>query len=184
MEVLVANIISAFGHFWDFFVGFKFNEKSKVLLLSLVSSGASFICMILLSSWSGIVSVSVTMARLLAIYWKDKHSYKATWLLFLFLLLYSMVFFDENWIVALLMFIGNMMSFLPKWFCKNVQYIRLGALGANCMCIAYSILIKNFASIPFNIFNVVTICVSLVKWHIVENKTSQLQHPQEYKEGA
>lgn len=176
MNVIVANIISAFGHFWDFFVGFKFNEKSKVLLLSLVSSGASFVCMILLNSWSGIVSVSVTMARLLAIYWKDKHKYKVPWLLMLFILLYSMVFFDENLLVALLMFIGNMMSFLPKWFCKNVQHIRLGALGANIICIAYSLLIMNYASIPFNIFNVVTICVSLIKWHIVESRHEVIKY--------
>jgi hypothetical protein len=172
MEVVVANIVSTFGHLWDFFVGFKFNEKGKILLLSLVSSGASLFSMILLGSWSGVVSVSVTMARLISIYWKDKHDYKATWLLFLFLLLYAMVFFDENIWVAVLMFLGNMCSFLPKWFCKNVQYIRIGALGANLLCIVYSILILNFASIPFNIFNVVTICISIVKWHIQLNKSN------------
>ncbi len=172
MEVVVANIVSTFGHLWDFFVGFKFNEKGKILLLSLVSSGASLFSMILLGSWSGVVSVSVTMARLISIYWKDKHDYKATWLLFLFLLLYAMVFLDENIWVAVLMFLGNMCSFLPKWFCKNVQYIRIGALGANLLCIVYSILILNFASIPFNIFNVVTICISIVKWHIQLNKSN------------
>lgn len=166
MEVVVANIVSAFGHLWDFFVGFKFNEKGKILLLSLVSSGASLFSMILLGSWSGVISVSVTIARLISIYWKDKHGYKATWLLFLFLLLYAMVFFDENILVALLMFSGNMCSFISKWFCKNVQYIRIGALGANILCIVYSILILNYASIPFNVFNIVTICISIAKWHI------------------
>jgi hypothetical protein len=134
--------------------------------------------MILLKSTAGAVSVLVTLARLSFIYFKDKYHWKVDFVSIVFIGMYTMVFFDKNIVVATLMFAGNMCSFLPKWFCKDVQQIRIGAMGANVFSIIYSSMIGNYASIPFNVANIVLISLAFLKWNMTTVNAKSKQIPQ------
>ena len=170
---LIANIFSFIGHLIDFIVGFKFNEKSKIMLFCIVSSSCSLIAMILLQSIAGCISVIVTIIRLWIIYLKDKHNWKIDWVIFVFIAGYTGVFIDKDITVAVFIFTGNMIMFLTKWFCQKVQYLRIGTLTANIIFILPNYLIHNFSAIPFYIFNIITISLAYYKWHKqekIENK--------------
>ena len=181
MATIIANCLSAFGNLWDFGVGFFCNEKGKMMLLSLVSSSASLLAMILLGSWAGAASAVVTMTRLVAIYIKDKKGYRWNWMLILFLAMYLSVFADNSILIAALIFTESAISVSTKWFFKDVQKIRLAVLLVNFMAIASNLMIGNYASIPFNIFNITTISISLIKWHL---KASSSNTPAELPKAA
>lgn len=178
MMQIIANIFTALGHIIDAVAGFKFNEKDKIMLSCILSSTCSLVAMILLKSTAGAVSVLVTLTRLSFIYFKDKYNWKVDFVSIIFIGMYAMVFFDKNIVVATLMFAGNMCSFLPKWFCKDVQQIRIGAMGANVFSIIYSSMIGNYASIPFNVANIVLISLAFLKWNRATINAQSKQIPQ------
>lgn len=164
--IVLANVSSLAGNLVDFFVGLRYNEKSKIILFNLLSSSFSLIAMILLQSKAGAISVIVTMVRLATIYLKDK--YKLKWvnpLILVFIALYGLTFLDNNVWVAFSIFVCNMCSFIPKWVSKDMQKIRAGALLANIAILWTNVVIKNYASLPFNIFAIVSISIQFVKWH-------------------
>ena len=164
--VVVANIVSLFAQLVDFFAGLKFNEKSKIILCNLLSSSLNLITMILLDSRAGIISVIITLIRLITIYFKDKYNLKSLNMLFpVFIGLYALTFTDNNVVVALTIFFSNMCSFIPKWVSKDMQKIRIGALFANIIIIISNIMIKNYSAVPFNVFAVVSISIQLIKWY-------------------
>lgn len=164
--IVLANIFSLAGNLVDFFVGLHYNEKSKIILFNLLSSSCSLVAMILLQSKAGAISVVVTMVRLATIYLKDKHKLK--WmnpLIIVFIALYGLTFLDNNVWVALTIFASNMCSFIPKWVSKDMQKIRAGGLLANIVILWTNVIIKNYASLPFNIFAIISISIQFVKWH-------------------
>ena len=169
MNILIANGFSFLGHIIDAVVGYKYNEKPKILLFNIISSCCSLLAMILLHSMAGCVSVIVTVFRLCVIYFKDKYHWKIDWAVLVFIAGYACIFLDSDFPVAVLMFTGNLVSFLPKWFCQQVQYLRIGAFLANFIFIFPHYLIDNFATIPFHIMNMVMILIAYIKWYRIEN---------------
>ena len=172
MEI-IANIFSFTGHLIDAVTGFLYNEKSKLILFNILSSLCSLLCMILLHSVAGCISVIVTIFRLVLIYYKDKYQWNIDWIFIVFVIGYLGVFLDNNTLVAMLLFLGNVIAFLPKWFCQKAQHLRIGACVANIVFIFPNYLIHNFSAIPFYIFNIVTISLAYYKWHKqerIENK--------------
>ena len=165
---LIANVFSFLGHTMDMVVGYKYNEKAKIILFGILSSLCSLIAMFLLHSLAGCISVVVTMIRLYVIYLKDKNNWKIDWITILFVLGYGFVFLDNDVLVAFLLFVGNVVAFLPRWFCQNVQYIRIGACMANIIIIFPHYLIHNYSGMFFHVVNVITILLSYYKWYRVE----------------
>lgn len=164
MEI-IANVFSFTGHLIDVVTGFVFNEKSKILLYNILSSFCSLIAMFLLNSIAGCISVTVTIIRLWIIYLKDKYEWKINWIVLIFTIGYALVFFDNDFIIAFLIFFGNMVAFLSKWYCQSAQHLRIGACIANVVFIFPNYLIHNFSVIPFHIFNTVTILLAYYRWY-------------------
>ena len=169
MEI-VANLFSFTGHLIDLCAGFAFNEKSKLILFSIVSSLCSLLAMFLLHSTAGCISVTVTIIRLYIIYQKDKYGWNIDWAVVVFIVGYAAIFLDNDLAVAFLMFFGNMVTFLSKWFCHKAQYLRIGACIANLIFIFPNYLIHNFSVIPFHVFNMITILLAYIKWYKQDKK--------------
>jgi len=174
--LILANVISFLGYLTDIVVGFKYNEKAKIVLFNLVSSSCSLIAMLLLHSLSGCVSVGVTLIRLIVIYLKDKYKWsKANILVPIFVVGYACVFFDKNILIASLMFTAQMSAFLPKWFCQNAQALRLGNIVSCALTIPSSYLVGNYSAIPFCILGIVTTIPAYIKWYKVEKVTQTVK---------
>lgn len=171
---LVANLFSFAGHLIDVIVGFKYNEKSKIVLFNIISSTCSLLAMYLLNSMAGCISVTVTIFRLVFIYLKDKYLWKVDWMFFIFLIGYGSVFFDNNLIVALFMFLGNIIAFSSKWFLKKAQHLRIGVCTANIIFIFPNIFIHNFSAVPFYLFNAVLITLAYIKWYKYEKEQKKV----------
>ena len=167
MEI-IANLFSFIGHSIDVIIGFKYNEKSKLLLFSVVSSSCSLIAMLLLHSLAGCISVIITILRLIVIYLKDKYFWNINWVFYLFLIGYLGVFLDKDVIVAFLFFIGNFVAFFSKWFCLKAQQLRIGACIANIIFILPNYLVHNYIAIPFHFFNIICILLAYYKWYKIE----------------
>lgn len=164
MEI-VANVLSFAGHAVDTVTGFVLNDKPGILLSNILSSFLSLAAMACLGSLAGCIGVVVTIVRLCVIYLKDKNGWHIDWAVLVFSAGYACVFLDNDTVVASLMFLGNMVAFLPKWFCQDAQRLRIGACLANLVFIVPNILIHNFSAVPFHVFNSVTIFLAYLKWY-------------------
>ena len=163
--VIIANVLTGLARLWDFIIGYHFNEKKKIVLCNLLSSSLQLVAMILLSSVAGTVAYIVTLLRLVTIYVKEKYNRKFVALFILYIVLYAVMFWDDNFIVALLLFTSNMCSYIPKWMFKDYQKVRCGEMCSSAFSIGANIIIMNYAVIPFSIFNVVGAIIQLIKWH-------------------
>lgn len=164
MGIIIGNILCFIGGLTDFLFSLKCNEKSKNLLCNCFTSSLSFIAHIFLEAYDGLIGCAVTILRLVTIYFKDKFNKKCTPLFVVFLGLYSMVFFKNAGAQTVILFLGVMCSFVPKWFSKDMQKIRLGAFFANILSAIYNVMIHNYASISIQILNAVLIAISFTKW--------------------
>ncbi len=161
MNIVIANVLTGTALLWDFLIGYRINDKEKIVLCNLLSSFLQLIGMILLGSLAGVIGYIITLSRLITIYLKDK--YHKDWLpiFFLYIGLYALVFHDENFLVANLIFISNLCSFIPKWISKDMQKIRIGGSVGSCFSIGSNLLIANYAAIPFNILSIVCTIIQL-----------------------
>lgn len=170
MDTILGNIFSTIGAIIDFVAGIKYKEKKKILQSNFISSFCSLLAMICLGSVSGIINVCVTLIRLFTIYKKDEKNLNLHRMFLFFVIIYATVFFDYDGIYTWLLFLSSMCSFIPKWYCKNTQILRIGGLNANLLIIGYNIHIQNYASIFFNIFNIIGILIGLIKWFYKDKK--------------
>lgn len=170
-QVIIANCITVLVHVLDFYFGYKYRDKPTILKANILTSSMSVITYIILGGWAGVISSLTTIARLITIYYKDKKNQKFHFAFIAFCLAYLSSISDwTGWYVVLLV-ISMYCSFLPKWFSKNTQYMRLGGLFANILLIPYQILVKNYASVPMNIFNIITISISFIKWYRLDKSS-------------
>lgn len=164
MNIIIGNIICFIGSLVDFLFNLKFNEKPKILLCNCFTSSLSFIAYIFLGAYDGLIGCIITILRLITIYFKDKYNKKCIFLFIIFFGLYFLVFLKNSGVQTIILFLGLMCSFIPKWFLKDMQKIRLGALFATILSATYNIMICNYAAVPIQITNVVLILIALTKW--------------------
>ena len=164
MNIIIGNILSFLGGLLDFLFGLKYNEKLVILRGNLISSTLSLISYACLNAYDGVINCIVTLLRLLTIYFKDKYHKKFRLLFIVFLLCYLLVFFQYSGPQTILLFLGTMCSFIPKWMSKNMQIIRAGAFCANILIIFYNIAINNYAVISIQIINILLLAITIIKW--------------------
>jgi hypothetical protein len=165
MNIIIGNILSFLGGLLDFLFGLKYNEKLIILRGNLISSTFSLISYICLTAYDGVIDCIVTILRLLTIYFKEKYNKKFKVLFVIFLLCYCLVFFRYSGVQTILLFLGAMCSFVPKWISKDVQKIRAGALCANILMIFYNIAIDNYAVLSIQVINIMLLIITITKWH-------------------
>lgn len=171
LNIIIGNCFTFFGDLVDLLFGIKFNEKSKVLIggmLSLVFAGIGYV---FLGAWDGLINAFICLLRLGVTYFKDKYNKKFTLLFFVFLGMYFIPFLTDSGPQTIFMTIAVLCVFIPKWFCKNVQYIRIGTLFHHMLFIVYNLYIMNYSSIAFEIFAICGLAIGLIKWR--KNKNSE-----------
>ena len=180
MGIIIGNILCFSGGLLDFLFSLKFNEKSKILLCNCLTSSLSFIAYIFLGAYDGLIGCIITILRLITIYFKDKYKKKCIFLFVVFFGLYFLVFLKNSGAQTIVLFLGLMCSFIPKWFSKDMQKIRCGALFATILSMAYNVMIHNYASIPIQVINVVLILISITKWAIELRSQKEKTTTQKY----
>ena len=171
MNIILGNIISFLGSFIDFTFDLKYNEKSKILIGNLFSTSMSFISLLLLGAYDGVIGCVVTFLRLITIYFKDKYNKKLNILFILFIILYSSVFLNYMGLQTIIMFISVMLSFIPKWLFKDMQLIRLFTLLSLILIIIYNVMILNYGAIPIELASLFGLEITLFKWKKSTKKT-------------
>lgn len=51
-----------------------------------------------------------------------------------------------------------------------MEPIRIAALLANLLSIVYNIVVKNYAGVSFNVFNVCSISLSILRWRLFKER--------------
>ena len=173
--IILANVLTVVGHGLDFWFGWKYREKSIILKSNVLTSSMSIVACLLLGGIAGAISSFITILRIITIYYKDKYNKKLYGFFAIFCVAYLFTLSDwSGWYVILLL-ISNYCSFIPKWFSKDTQTIRIGAFFANICYLPYCVLIKNYAAIPMIVFNIVTICINYVKWCLNDKRKAQAE---------
>ena len=165
INIFIGNTLSLIGGLTDIIFDLKYNEKQKILKGNCLSTSCSIASMCFFKAYDGLINCIVTLIRLITIYIKDKYQKQWNGLFIIFILLYALVFVNYAGIQTIILFISVMCSFIPKWLCKNVQYIRFGAIFAYVFSIIYNILINNYAVILIQVISMTTILVAIIKWH-------------------
>jgi len=171
--IIIGNILCFIGTLLDFLFGLKYNDKSKILLCNCLTSALSFIAYIFLGAYDGLIGCAVTILRLITIYFKDKYKKKCIFLFIVFLGLYLLVFLKNSGAQTIILFLSAMCSFIPKWFSKDMQKIRLGALSATILAVIYNVMICNYASISIQIVSIILILITLTRWAIKSKKSKK-----------
>ena len=166
MNIIIGNILSFTGGLLDFVFSFKFNKKIYILQGNLISSSLSFFACLILHAYDGAINAVVTFLRILTIYIKEKYNKKFRFLFVVFLLSYALVFINFSGIQTILLFLGTMCAFVPKWISKNMQVIRVGELCANILIIFYNLAICNYAVISIQIISIILLIITICKWAI------------------
>ena len=165
INLFIGNTISFIGGLIDIIFDLQYNEKQKILKGNLLSTSCTIVSMFFLKAYDGMINGMVTLIRLITIYLKDKFQKHWNGLFIIFIFLYSLVFLNYAGIQTIILFISVMCSFIPKWLCKNVQHIRLGALGAYIFSITYNLMIHNYAIIVVQLITMITLIIAIIKWH-------------------
>ncbi len=166
INIFVGNMLSFIGGLLDVIFDLKYNEKQKILAGNCLSTTCSIVSFIFLKAYDGLINCIVTLVRLITIYFKDKYNKKCSVLFVAFILLYALVFVNYSGIQTIILFVGVMFSFIPKWACKNMQIIRLGSLCSYVLSITYNILISNYAVISIQLVNMVMLVIAIIRWWI------------------
>jgi hypothetical protein len=170
LNLIIGNCFTFFGELVDLSFGIKFNEKSKVLIggmLSLIFTGIGYI---FLGAWDGLLNAIICLIRLIVTYFKDKYNKKFTFLFFIFLGMYFIPFLTDSGPQTIFITIAVICVFIPKWFCKNVQYIRIGTLFHYILFIIYNFYINNYSSIIFEIIGAIGLIIGLIKWKFTKKE--------------
>lgn len=171
--IIAGNIVSGLAQLIDIATGYTTNKKNITLISNLVTTTMSIIAMALLCAYDGFVGSVVTLLRLLTIYIKDKKQKEWPAIFIIFFLLYGSVFFAWQGPQTILLFLSSMASFVPKWFCKSMEPIRIGGFCALCLSITYNAMIQNYATLGIQVFSVINILVTIIRWRIADNKETQ-----------
>ncbi len=169
--LIIGNIIVVLAHGLDFLWSFLFNNKNRILRENMVSSIMSIIANICFQALGGVITSSVTLARIITIYIKDKYHKK---FVIPFIIICGMYLFSlRDWrgLPSILLVCSMFCSFIPKWFSQDVQKLRIGALFANMLIIPYEFLVANYAGIGMACINIVTVLINIVKWIPTMQKT-------------
>ena len=164
--VIIGNALVVAGHLIDFIAGYFFNEKPTILKFNILTSIISTIANICFKAVGGIISTLTTILRLIVIYLKDKYNKKFIIPFIVICILYLNAFWDWRGIASIFLVVSSFCAFLPKWFSKNVQHMRIGGLLANITNIPYYLIIQNYTGIIISIINSITISISIIKWHL------------------
>ena len=166
---VLANVFTVIGNIIDCVCAAVLKDKEKLIISNLMSSTCTLITMTLLMSMSGVIGVLVTLARLITIYIKDKKHMEMKLLFILFLVLYGMVFFDKNKIAAFTVFASNMCAFLPKWFSKDIQKVRIGGICSCVFALWHRTMVGNYAALPFLVIAIITTTFGYIHFRNKEN---------------
>lgn len=164
--LILANIIVVLQYLLDFLIGYKYNKKSTILKGNMLTSSMSVASSLMLGATAGAVSSVITIIRLAIIYIKDKYNKRFIIPFVLLCIMYLSVLFEHKGYETILLVISNFFSFIPKWFSRNPQHLRMGGLMSNICIIPYFLLVHNYTGTGFAVFNIVTIAINLIKWHI------------------
>ena len=164
MELIIGNVLSFLGGLFDFLFNIKYNEKPKILKGNLLTSTLSLISYFFLKAYDGIIDCIVTLLRLITIYLKDKYNKKCNFLFIIFLGLYCLTFTKFLGIQTIILFLSTMCVFIPKWWFKDMQKIRIGSLLASTLIIIYDIMICNYAVITIHVINIILKLIAFIKW--------------------
>lgn len=174
-QIILANVLVVFNHFLDFYFNMKYKEKSKILLSNIATSTISLLSFVLLNSVAGIVSCAVTILRVIVIYYKDKKGKRWIPLFILFAILYLSPLLDFETPLVILLCISNYILYIPKWFSKDMQFIRATSCLACILLVPYLIYIQNYSGAIFTIIDIVTYFSSYMKWKVKDKKEQALE---------
>ena len=172
--VVLANALAFIAHCIDWFFCYKYKDKSRILQCNMLSSTMSIIICLILGAYAGAISSLVTLLRIVVIYYKDKYNKKWYVLFIVFCLLYMTVLFDNQGIWVILLWLSNYVIFIPKWFSKDTQKIRIGGILTCLMIIPYEWYIQNYVTMVLVIIEAIITVVSSIKWQRVKKSDSRL----------
>ena len=164
MNILIGNLFSLFANIVEIRFNLKYNEKQKVLTGTLIKLPIVAIGYLFLGGYAGIINCAISEIRVGVTLYKDKHNKKFYGLFAIFILLYLLPLTTQEGLRTWFLVVGTLFNFIPKWFSKDVKYIRIGNLIGDSISVIYSLCIFDIIDVTLTLVSIFGTTAALIKW--------------------